>query len=57
LPKGLPWKRGEKHLAVEVEDHPIEYETSKELSRRGNMAAARSWCGTAGITAFTANNR
>src|SRR6201981_1960107 len=27
LPKGLPWKRGEKHLAVEVEDHPIEYES------------------------------
>src|SRR6186997_2262793 len=26
LPKGLPWKRGEKHLAVKVEDHPIEYE-------------------------------
>jgi bifunctional non-homologous end joining protein LigD len=26
LPKGLPWKRGEKHLAVEVEDHPLEYE-------------------------------
>src|SRR3954463_6216768 len=26
LPKGLPWTRGEKHLAVEVEDHPIEYE-------------------------------
>src|SRR5437763_14790779 len=26
LPKGLPCKRGEKHLAVEVEDHPIEYE-------------------------------
>ena len=26
LPKGLPWKRSEKHLAVEVEDHPIEYE-------------------------------
>jgi bifunctional non-homologous end joining protein LigD len=25
LPKGLPWKRAEKHLAVEVEDHPIEY--------------------------------
>jgi bifunctional non-homologous end joining protein LigD len=26
LPKGLPWKRGEKHLAVEVEDHPVDYE-------------------------------
>src|SRR5881398_802815 len=26
LPKGLPWQQGEKHLAVEVEDHPIEYE-------------------------------
>src|SRR5256714_11022027 len=26
LPKGLPWKKGEKHLAVEVEDHPIDYE-------------------------------
>src|SRR5947209_13018478 len=26
LPNGLPWKRGEKHLEVEVEDHPIEYE-------------------------------
>src|SRR3989440_4078149 len=26
LPKGLPWKKGEKHLAVEVEDHPINYE-------------------------------
>jgi bifunctional non-homologous end joining protein LigD len=26
LPKGLPWMRSEKHLAVEVEDHPIEYE-------------------------------
>src|ERR1700709_127934 len=24
-PKGLPWVKGEKHLAVEVEDHPIEY--------------------------------
>jgi bifunctional non-homologous end joining protein LigD len=35
LPKGLPWKRGEKHLAVEVEDHPIEYEDFEGVIAEG----------------------
>ncbi len=36
VPKGLPWKRGEKHLAVEVEDHPIEYEDFEGIIPAGN---------------------
>jgi bifunctional non-homologous end joining protein LigD len=36
VPKGLPWKRGEKHLAVEVEDHPIEYKDFEGVIPAGN---------------------
>jgi bifunctional non-homologous end joining protein LigD len=36
LPKGLPWAQGEKHLAVEVEDHPIEYEDFEGVIPEGN---------------------
>ena len=36
VPKGLPWKRGEKHLAVEVEDHPIDYENFEGVIPAGN---------------------
>ena len=35
IPKGLPWKQGEKHLAVEVEDHPIEYATFEGIIPKG----------------------
>src|SRR5213083_2871804 len=36
VPKGLPWKQGEKHLAVEVEDHPIEYAIFEGVIPQGN---------------------
>src|SRR2546430_1753959 len=35
LPKGLPWQQGEKHLAVEVEDHPLGYETFEGIIPEG----------------------
>src|SRR6478752_5454512 len=35
VPKGFPWKQGERHLAVHVEDHPREYAKFEGIIPRG----------------------
>src|SRR6188472_4307454 len=35
VPRGVPYKRAEKHLAVEVEDHPIEYAQFEGIIPKG----------------------
>src|SRR6266850_3116139 len=39
VPKGFPFKRGERHLAVEVEDHPLDYGGFEGTIPAGNYGA------------------
>jgi bifunctional non-homologous end joining protein LigD len=39
VPKGIPMKRGEKHLAIHVEDHPMDYANFEGTIPEGNYGA------------------
>ena len=39
VPKGLPFRRGERHLAVHVEDHPLDYATFEGVIPAGQYGA------------------
>ena len=57
VPKGVPLETGERHLAVHVEDHPLDYGDFEGRSRRGSTAPARSRSGTAARTSSSRRSR
>ena len=48
VPKGVPEEKGIKHLAVETEDHPLEYATFEGDIPKGEYGGGQVRSGTTG---------
>lgn len=43
IPKGMPYRVGQKRLAIRTEDHPIKYLTFEGVIPKGQYGAGRMW--------------
>ena len=43
IPKGLPYKKGQKRLAIRTEDHPVSYLKYQGVIPKGQYGAGRMW--------------
>ena len=57
VPEGRPARAGQQHLAVHVEDHPLEYATFEGEIPKGSTAPAPSSSGTGARTSSSRRRR
>jgi len=52
IPKGLPFQKGQKRLAIRTEDHPIKYLDFEGVIPQGEYGAGQMWIVESGITTW-----